>query len=76
MFDFCILYTAAEQNRTYTNTDLEANTGHPNIDKSIYLSCDDGIISFLGACDGKADCIDGKDESDCEVDTGTCTKFL
>ena len=42
------------------------------LEPSRYFQCGDGeIISILGKCDGKRDCINGRDEDHCQ-NSSTC----
>lgn len=55
---------------THPHGYLEAWTSFPDLEKSTYFPCDNGIISFVGVCDGNADCLDGGDENNCEGSKG------
>lgn len=38
-----------------------------SIEMSLYFQCGDGeFVSVLGVCDGKRDCVSGRDEDHCE----------
>ena len=40
----------------------------PVTEQSLYFSCGDGeMISVLGKCDGRRDCISGLDEEGCDT---------
>ena len=45
-------------------------TSFQDLEKSIFFFCDNGIISFVGVCDGNADCLDGGDERNCKGSVG------
>ena len=43
-------------------------TAFDNLEKSFYFDCSDReIISFIGRCDGRKDCSNGKDEDNCQM---------
>ena len=53
------------------NDDQTSNTAAGDLEKSFYFECSETeIISFVGKCDGKIDCTNGKDEEDCQTYIG------
>ena len=59
MFILLLVMLSTEHNSSYKQTPF------PDLDMSVYFPCDGGIISFLGICDGIADCLSEEDEQQC-----------
>ena len=53
---------------TVYNRNQTTSTAFDNLEKSFYFECSDReIISFIGRCDGRIDCSNGKDEDNCQM---------
>ena len=59
MFILLLIMLSTEHNSS------DKQTPFPDLDISVYFPCDGGIISFLGICDGSADCLSEEDEQQC-----------
>ena len=59
MFILLLIMLSTEHNSS------DKQTPFPDLDMSVYFPCDEGIISFLGICDGSADCLSEEDEQQC-----------
>ena len=62
IFNFNFIFVALEE-----ATPLESSFNNTLLDMSLYFECGGGeIISIIGICNGKIDCISGRDEEHCQ----------